>query len=190
MVNWGDYADAYKAIHDKIAEVLQKLDLPADPQTVAIISSVVLTVQATDLDIRDLTSSDIVTVVQAVAGNLKATVTQAEKDRTITSLPVRGTATRINKTANGIVVAAPSANYHLQLFGFVMSVDGDEICRLRWGGVSGDIIAMLPTKGVLAMNLINILERGDGGASPNNLYLEKTGSGNCQGTVWTETVAD
>jgi len=35
--------------------------------------------------IRALTASDIVTVVQPTAANLKATVTQAEKDRTITS---------------------------------------------------------------------------------------------------------
>jgi len=35
--------------------------------------------------IRALTSADVVTVVQGTAANLKATVTQAEKDRTITS---------------------------------------------------------------------------------------------------------
>jgi len=129
MAEWSRYAEAYKAIHDKLGEILTKL---------------------------------------------------TEK----------GTATRINKTANGEIVAAPSANSHLQLFGFVISVDGDEICRLRWGGATGDIIAVLPTKGILAMNLINILERGGGGETPENLFLEKTSSGNCQGTVWTGTVTD
>lgn len=44
------------------------------------------------LSIRPLTSSDVVTAVQATAANLKATVTQAEKDRTIDILKIRGTA--------------------------------------------------------------------------------------------------
>jgi len=31
MVEWGNYAEAYKAIHDKLDEILTKLDYPADP---------------------------------------------------------------------------------------------------------------------------------------------------------------
>ncbi|MEM2129297.1 MAG: hypothetical protein QXZ70_01730 [Candidatus Bathyarchaeia archaeon] len=45
--------------------------------------------EGTEIDprqIRPLTDSDTVTVVQATAANLKATVTQAEKDRTITDI--------------------------------------------------------------------------------------------------------
>jgi len=30
-VNWGNYAEAYKAIHDKLDEILTKLDYPPDP---------------------------------------------------------------------------------------------------------------------------------------------------------------
>jgi len=30
-VDWGNYSEAYKAIHDKLIEVLTKLDYPADP---------------------------------------------------------------------------------------------------------------------------------------------------------------
>jgi hypothetical protein len=30
-VNWGNYAEAYKTIHDKLNEILAKLDYPADP---------------------------------------------------------------------------------------------------------------------------------------------------------------
>lgn len=122
-INWGQYAQAYKAIHDAI------------------------------------------------------------KER-------RGIPTRINRATSGEIVAAPPANDHLELHGFVISVDADEIVRLRWGGSTGPIIAMLPTKGILAMNLIKIDEKGGGGSTPQNLYLEKTGSGSCQGTVWTETVND
>jgi len=31
MVEWGNYAESYKAIHDKLDEILTKLDYPADP---------------------------------------------------------------------------------------------------------------------------------------------------------------
>ncbi|UCE15451.1 MAG: hypothetical protein JSV12_06125 [Candidatus Bathyarchaeota archaeon] len=31
MVEWGNYAEAYKAIHDKLNEILSKLDKPSDP---------------------------------------------------------------------------------------------------------------------------------------------------------------
>lgn len=31
MVEWGNYAEAYKAIHDKLNEILSKLDNPSDP---------------------------------------------------------------------------------------------------------------------------------------------------------------
>jgi len=30
-VNWGNYAEAYKTIHDKLNEILTKLDQPGDP---------------------------------------------------------------------------------------------------------------------------------------------------------------
>lgn len=31
MVEWGNYAEAYKAIHDKLNEILSKIDNPSDP---------------------------------------------------------------------------------------------------------------------------------------------------------------
>jgi len=31
MVEWGNYAEAYRAIHDKLEEILAKLDYPSDP---------------------------------------------------------------------------------------------------------------------------------------------------------------
>jgi len=39
MVEWGWYAEAYRAIHDKIAEVLAKLDAPSDPQTAQLLDN-------------------------------------------------------------------------------------------------------------------------------------------------------
>jgi len=40
-VEWGQYQQAYKAVHDKIAEVLAKLDNPADPQLIDVLSATV-----------------------------------------------------------------------------------------------------------------------------------------------------
>lgn len=62
---WSQYDQAFKRIHDKLVEILTKLDQPADPQTVEIIASIVLTVaqqtirrilqypEGTDIDPRD-----------------------------------------------------------------------------------------------------------------------------------------
>ncbi|MFQ5999918.1 MAG: hypothetical protein ACE5J6_03990 [Candidatus Bathyarchaeia archaeon] len=270
-VNWGNYAEAYQAIHDKLGEVLNQLSIVKDatkylpvrltdgtsfyiagggaggglvqvqirnaadtdwinePYARDILDRAdrllgriygsqgqQLLQRATTYDlivqlrhaggeidprnIRALASSDVVTIANQITRDADdhgqvdvlsmPNVVQAEKDRTITDLPKKGTPTRIDLTTSAEIVPAPAAYYHLELRGFVISVDTDEIVRLRWGGATGPIIAMLPTRGILAMNLVNIDEKGGGGTSPQNLYLEKTGTGNCQGTVWTETVAD
>jgi len=97
-----------------------------------------------------------------------------------------GTPTRIDTTTSKEIVAAPGTGYKLILCGFVISVDADEIVRLRWNGATGPIIAMLPTKGVIGMNLVGVNEES---AENVNLYLEKTGTGNAQGTVWTKKVS-
>lgn len=47
-VPWGQSPEAYKAIHDKIAEVLTKLDTPTDPQTVEIVTSIALSIIQSD----------------------------------------------------------------------------------------------------------------------------------------------
>jgi len=60
---WERRHEAFKAIHDKLADVLAKLDSPSDPQTVAIISSVVLSIlvgkRGTPYS-NDITSDDTV----------------------------------------------------------------------------------------------------------------------------------
>jgi len=149
---WSQYDQAFKQIHDRIAEVLTKLDTPADPQTVEIIASIVLT------------------------------VAQQSIERV---LQKKGTPTSFNVTASGAVVAAPGAGKRLQLYGFSLLVLADEQARLRWGSATGDIIAGLPTKGVIIANLLGIDEKG---GENQSLFLEKTGTGNAQGRVWTEAV--
>jgi len=97
----------------------------------------------------------------------------------------RGTPTRVDTTSSTEIVGAPGKGFKLELCGFFLSVDADEIVRLRWGGASGDIIAMIPTKGI--GGLVTYFFKEYGGEN-ENLFLEKTGTGNVQGTVWTETV--
>jgi len=98
----------------------------------------------------------------------------------------KGTPTRKSMTASGEVVAAPSSGQKLQVLGYFLSVDADEIVRLRYGGATGEIFAELPTKGVIAMNLLGINEAG---GDAENIYLEKTGTGNARVVVYTEVVS-
>jgi len=106
--------------------------------------------------------------------------------RALTSLPLKGTPNRRYGTTSGEVVAAPGAGYKLRVYGFKLAAETDEISRLRYGGATGTIFAVLPAKGVAAMNLINVNEAG---GDNQNIYLEKTGAGNALAIVWTESVA-
>jgi hypothetical protein len=104
----------------------------------------------------------------------------------VTSLPLKGTPNRLYATASGQVVAAPGVGYKLRVYGFYLCNEADEIARLRYGGSTGTIFAVCPSKGVAAMNLIGVNEAG---GDNQNIYLEKTGSGNTLAVVWTEAVA-
>lgn len=152
-VSWERRHEALKAIHDKIAEVLAKLDAPADPQIVEIVASIVLT------------------------------VAQQSIERT---LQKKGTPTRDSTTTNKEIVANPSAGNKLQVYGWFLKVDTDEIVTLRYGGENGQVFAGLPTKGVAAMNLLGIDESG---GADENIFLVKSGSGNVEVVVWTEVVS-
>jgi len=104
----------------------------------------------------------------------------------ITALPTKGTPQRYYSTASGEVQPAPATGYKLRVYGFYLMAEADEILRLRYGGATGEIFAGLPMKGVAAMNLVNVDEAG---GEAENIYLEKTGTGNALAVVWTETVA-
>lgn len=110
MVEWGNYAEAYRAIHDKLEEILAKLDYPSDPAVQDIINRadrllgiiygdvgqllqrtttrdllIQLRHAGTEIDprqIRTLTSSDVVDISDRAARDLgKATVEQADASK-------------------------------------------------------------------------------------------------------------
>jgi len=97
----------------------------------------------------------------------------------------KGTPQRLYTTTSGQLQGAPGAGYKLRVHGFLIVNEGDEITRLRYNGVTGTIFAVLPAKGALALNLIHVNE-----AAPENqnIYVQKSGTGNTLVVVWTETV--
>jgi hypothetical protein len=101
-------------------------------------------------------------------------------------LSLKGTPNRLYATASGEVVAAPGTGYKLRVYGFYLCNEADEIARLRYGGSTGTVFAVCPSKGVAAMNLLGVNEAG---GENQNIYLEKSGTGNTLAVVWTETVA-
>jgi len=102
----------------------------------------------------------------------------------ITNLPKKGVPQRYYSTASGTVQTAPASGYRLRVFGYKLVAEEDEILRLRYGGATGTIFAICPTKGVVAMNLVNLNEAG---GEAQEIYLEKTGTGNALAVVYTET---
>jgi hypothetical protein len=92
--------------------------------------------------IRALTATDIVTVVQATAASLNATVTQAAKDRTVTGTLTQSTkhdaqtflSARIDTataTTNVEVVAAQGAGKKIYVMGYQLQGKGDVEAVLR-----------------------------------------------------------
>lgn len=95
----------------------------------------------------------------------------------------RGTPTRKTSTTSVEVVAAPGAGKKLRVHGYFLKVDADEIVTLRHNGASGDIFAGLPTKGVIIANLLV----DEAGGDNQNIFLQKSGAGNVDVVVYTET---
>jgi len=101
-------------------------------------------------------------------------------------LALKGTSQRRYNTASGELQAAPGASLKLRVYGLLIVNESDEITRLRYNGVAGTIFAVLPTKGALALNLLGLNEAG---GENQNIYVEKSGSGNTLVVVWTDAVA-
>jgi hypothetical protein len=132
--------------------------------------------------IRALTSSDIVTVVQATAASLKATVTQAEKDRTISSIDTTATPYQISLTANNgnsaaIVTPAGGKALRIKFISLEHSADVDLGYRF---GAAGTIYYLRTTKGVYVSNLIGCNNQGAADAA---LFINSSGATNVKGYV-------
>jgi hypothetical protein len=96
-----------------------------------------------------------ITVEQATASNLNATVVQADKTR---QLQREGSYFPFNvaaRAAGATVIFTPSTGLKAKVLGWSFYCDADVICELRFS-TSGNVIAALPAKGAHAMNLIGL----------------------------------
>jgi len=76
----------------------------------------------------------------------------------VSKLPREGSITHfsLSFTGSGVqTVYTPSSNKKASVIGFLMSSYGDAQTELKFG-TSGNIIAALPTKGTVAMNLLGL----------------------------------
>lgn len=137
--------------------------------------------------IRALTNSDVVTVVQSTPASLTATVTQAAKDRTISSIDATATAVQINLTAlngNSAAIRDPASGKAVRIKFISLEQSADVDIGYRFGA-AGTIYYLRTTKGVYASNLIGCNNQG---AADAELYLNSSGATNVKGYILLEEV--
>lgn len=138
-------------------------------------------------DIRDLTNSDIVTVEQSTAASLKATVTQLEKDRTISSIDAVATPVQISNTfaeAGNYTVHDPTADKKVRLKFISLELSADVDLGYRFGA-TGTIYYLRTTAGPYVSNLIGCNVEG---AADDILYLYASGACTVKGYVILEEI--
>jgi hypothetical protein len=132
--------------------------------------------------IRALTATDIVTVVQATAASLKATVTQAEKDRTISSVDATATALQINLAAlngNSAALYTPAGGKAVRIKFISLEHSADVDLGYRFAA-AGSIWYLRTTKGAYVSNLVGCNNQGAADAA---LYLNSSAATNVKGYI-------
>jgi len=158
-----------KAIWEKLKEILNKLDNEADPALFDLVSSTITQLQ----DIRLLTTSDIVTVVQQ-----SITRTLQEKG-TIKPFNLAPTA------AGQQDIVTPSAGKALKVLMWFYYCDSDILTEL--GFLTSNIyVAGLPTRGCCGLNTIG--NKPIQGATDEALTMKYSGAGTIRGWVCIEEV--
>lgn len=138
-------------------------------------------------NIRALTSSDVVTAEQATAASLKATVTQAEKDRTITGVSHDGTAVDLSHT----FAAAGSWEAHTVTAGkkvrvLFISLELSAAVNLGYRfAVGGTIWYLRTTAGPYVSNLVFCTNIG---ATDEDLFIYASGACVIKGYAMIEEV--
>jgi len=138
-------------------------------------------------NIRALTSSDIITAVQPTASNLNATVTQAEKDRTISSIDAVATPVQINNTwsaAGDYTVYTPASGKKVRLKFISLELSADVDLAYKFGS-SGTLYYLRTTKGPYVSNLIGCNTEG---AADEALILNASGACTVKGYVILEEI--
>jgi len=158
-----------------------------------------VTVTATDLDIRTITETIPVSrtwsieetipidIVSDKVGLLKPGQTiNTQRLWSITEtiptqvkvLPFQGTPYRFYDTAAGTVISVATGQT-VRIYGYYISALADEVVTLKY--TDDKIVAVLPTKGVAAMNLLGINE-----SNTVSVYLDKTGTGYALAVVYAD----
>jgi len=112
--------------------------------------------------IRNLTATDIVTVVQSTPANLTATVTQASSDRIITDITKTATRKQINITwaaAGNQTAWDPATNKKVRLKLICLELSADVDLGYRWGE-AGTIHYLRTAAGPIVLNLIGCNDEG------------------------------
>jgi len=138
--------------------------------------------------IRALTNSDVVSVEQSDETKLKATVTQAAKDRTISSVDATGTAVQISiagLNGNSSALATPSTGKKVRLKFISIQQDTDVDIGFRFS-TTGTIYYMRITAGVW---LANLMHTDIQGAANQSFYLYSSGATNVKGFFTWEDVS-
>ncbi|MFQ5999967.1 MAG: hypothetical protein ACE5J6_04235, partial [Candidatus Bathyarchaeia archaeon] len=179
-VNWGNYSEAYKAIHDKLNEILTKLDYPADPVVQDVIDRAdrvlgrVYGSQGQHLQQRVSTYDLLVQLCHQ----------GTEIDpRNITDVTKVVAPKKIDLTATG-VIHTPATGKKIRIKAFTWSSNADIVTALRFG-TAGDLLFPIQAKGVIGMNLIGANIEG---AVDEALYGYLSGAGTMKGTVLIEEV--
>ncbi|MFQ6043257.1 MAG: hypothetical protein ACE5PV_20590 [Candidatus Poribacteria bacterium] len=201
-VNWGNYAEAYKAIHDKLDEILTKLDYPTDPAIQDVIDRAnrllgrVYGSKGQPLAQESVSPYPLLTstygskgqIIQQRASTYDLLVQLRHQGteidpRKITDVTKIVTQKKIDLTATG-VIHAPASGKKIRLKGFAWSSNADIITALRFG-TTGDLLFPIQAKGVIGMNLVGCNVEG---AVDEALYGYLSGSGTMKGTVLIEEI--
>lgn len=112
--------------------------------------------------IRALTNSDVVTAEQATAANLKATVTQASSDRTLSSIDATATEIQISNAfgaAGDYTCHTPAGGKKVRLKFLSLELSADVTLSWRWT-TGGTHYYIRTTKGVYLANFIGANAEG------------------------------
>ena len=139
-------------------------------------------VEVDPTQIRALTNSDVVSAEQSDETKLKATVTQAAKDRTISSVDATATPLQINITglngnSSALVTPASGKKIRVKFISLEHSAAVDIGYRF---GAAGTIYYLRITAGVYVSNLIGCNNEGSADAA---LYLNSSGATNVKGYI-------
>jgi hypothetical protein len=218
-------AIAYDDVNDRFKVDIEAMTLEALTVIQPDAALLKATVSATDLDIRALLSTDVVTVksitdalptganaigklaansgvdigdvdvktmpdvTQATAANLKATVTQAEKDRTISDITKTTTIVSIQATAaNNTIIQTPAAGKKIRVKLIDVWNNGTAAITVYLRFAAAGTARFKKTLAANAGFIINLIGTNWEGAADEVLYINLSAIGTVDVTVMKDEV--